>query len=163
MTRKRKQGTAVRSPLSPIRADHSGPVGFTGVTAGNPSLVYRLHRNPSQCCASNKTHQNLLDAAFTGCSGRCFATGSAITTSTALTTSTGTGTVAWVTAGLNRAAHNSRNAASHCDRYLARNALRASHSASLTNLTADRVRHLAGAGLLSHRAGCVRNLLGAAL
>lgn len=159
LTAQREQGTAHRSPLSSFRADHSGPVAFTGVTAGNLSLVYWLHRNPSQCCASDNPHQNLLDTAFTGSSGCCFATGSAVATGIAIAACT----VAWVTAGLNCAADNSWYAASHRHRYLARHAFRASHRASLTHLTADSIRHLAGAGLLSHRAGCVRNLLGAAL
>jgi hypothetical protein len=83
-------------------------------------------------------------------------------TCSASAVTTGTVSGAWVAAGLNRSADNSWHAASHRDANLARNALCTSHSACLTNLTANCVRHFASAGLLFHLAGGVWNLLCAA-
>ncbi len=63
-----------------------------------------------------------------------------------------------IAAGLNRAAHNARNAARLCHRNLTSHALGACDCTSLADLTANRIRHFASAGLLCHGTGRIRNL-----
>ena len=65
----------------------------------------------------------------------------------------------WIAANRDTPTYHSRNTASHCHWYLARDAFGASRHTCLTYLAAFRVWHFASTGLLDHAAAGVRNSL----
>ena len=113
--------------------------GILGATAGNRSIQTGPLTTMSMC--RSELRHCLMSTR-----------GAASVRSCAATIST------WSAAGGHRTANHTWHAASHRHTNLTRNAFRASDHFGFANLTASRVRDFTCASLLSHRAGCVRNL-----